>query len=160
MKRVAVGLLCAGALLVGCKKKSRPAPSPSPTASASPTPAASPVETPAPTAAPSAAQAALPKAADIQHDKVYWGVYFALAPQDSTAFKDAQAAAKALGYEVFHKDPNCDIPVGEAPPPAADVGAENYLISVYFDSEADARKVATAYGTVIWVGQVKTMCLD
>jgi hypothetical protein len=139
------------AVAIGCSKKKDAVPAPAPTP-----PAAAPEE---PAAAPEPTR--LPAVADIEHGKVYWAVYFSNAPLDAPAFRDAQKRAKQLGFEIFHKDPNCDVAAGEPPAAPADPSAENYLISVYFEAEADARAVATAWGDPTpWVGQVMTMCLD
>lgn len=155
MIRSLVALWCVVALLSACSEKSEP-PAKAPTVepAADPAPAPEPKPEPAP-------EPALPPEADIQHGQVYWGVYLATAPVGSPRFDQAQARAKAMGFEIFHKDPGCDLPVGAAPPAPADTGANNMLISVYFEAEADARKVADALGKPTpWVGQVKTMCLD
>lgn len=137
-----------------CAKKDTPAKE----APAAPAPEAPAPEAPAPEAP---VPPALPAQADIQHGQVYWGVYFVVAPVDAPAFADAQRRVKAMGLEIFHKDPGCDVPVGEGPPAATGPKAENMLVAAYFEAEADARKVAEAYRQPApWVGQVKTMCLD
>lgn len=152
MIRTIALLSCLALWIPACSKKDTPKNE----APAAPAPEAPAPEAPAPEAP---SPPALPAQADIQHGQVYWGVYFATAPVDSEPFADAQRRVKAMGLEVFHKDPGCDVPVGEGPP--ADPKAENMLVAAYFEAEADARRVAEAYGQPApWVGQVKTMCLD
>lgn len=100
-----------------------------------------------------------PKAAELSQGGQVWGVYFAIAAPMAPELAAAKARVTALGYEAFDKDLNCDVPVGGKPPVEGD--GEHMLIAVYFAAEADARAVATRDGTpVVWMGEVKTMCMD
>ncbi len=102
----------------------------------------------------------LPKAAEIKHGQQYWAVYVALGPVTSPTMLDSIDGALALGYELRAKDPTCDVGAVDALRPN-DPKAENRLLSVYFDTQADALKVAAAFKPGDpWVGKVTTMCLD
>ena len=105
------------------------------------------------------APAGTPKAAELSQGGQVWGVYFAIAAPMAPELSAAKERVKALSYEVFDKDLNCDVPVGNKPPVEGD--GEHMLIAVYFATEADARAVAARDGQpVVWVGEVKTMCMD
>ena len=108
---------------------------------------------------PATATAASPKAAELSQGGEAWGVYLAIAAPMAPELAAAKARAQALGYEVFDKDLNCDVPVADKPPIEGD--GEHMVIAIYFASEADARAVAAKDGQpVVWVGAVKTMCMD
>lgn len=107
----------------------------------------------------STAAAGSPKAAELSQGGQAWGVYFAIAAPMAPELAAAKARVMALGYEAFDKDLNCDVPVADKPPVEGE--GEHMVIAVYFATEADARAVATRDGQpVVWVGEVKTMCMD
>lgn len=102
----------------------------------------------------------LPEAAVPVQGRPYWAVYFAVAPIDSVATQSAQRRAKELGYDSVVRDASCDVSVGGDPAYGA-MDADDYVVTVYFVTEADALKVADAHGEPKpSVHLVQTLCLD
>ena len=135
------------------KKSSSVPPAPPPTASAD---AAAPptAKPPVPPATPAAAT--LPKQA-LVHGGTAWAVYLAIDAPGAASLTEAAARAKKLGYAVGPGEVSCTTPLGAGAPHAP---ANHHLIALYFATEAQARQVAAAYGTTLWIGQAKTYCMD
>ncbi len=105
---------------------------------------------------------AMPNQATLTQGGRAWAVYFAVAPHGAPELVAAEERTRAMGLQLFHKDPGCDVEPSDPPPPAPDPEAiEIMLLAAYYATEAEARQVAASYGAPApWVGEVKTMCLD
>ncbi len=118
-------------------------------------------------------QEPLPVPTELNHGGIAWAVYLAKGDPKTPAFTVAEKRAKRFGLRPDYKDANCDVAVDGGPVPAPSSNQRGntpassdkktdieMLIASYYDSEAKARVVAARLGKTLWVGQVKTFCLD
>jgi hypothetical protein len=95
-----------------------------------------------------------------EHGNVYWSVYFGAGCHGSRELARAKAHARSLGYASGHMDPACNGELGLAATLPSCPEKEVYVVAAYFASEEEARTVAAALRGALWVGKVKTCCLD
>jgi hypothetical protein len=113
----------------------------------------------APIAAP-AKPASRPAPARPAHGEAYWSVYFGAGCYESPELAQAKARARSAGFSSGHMDPNCNRALDTQPTLPSCPDDDVYVVASFFASEADARRVAATVPGVLWVGHVRTYCLD
>ena len=87
-----------------------------------------------------------------------WAVYVATDKPGGPALMTASERAKSLGAELFIQEIGCD---REHTPGVNAEDGHEHAAGAHFETEADAKRFAAAFSPApVWVGQVKTFCLD